>query len=852
MPYRVNAVPSRWDAPFDLGILFCMSICRRSDRAGSKDLLSFCARNDSHAGTGRDHASHRSDSIDDYGTRYVDLRHRVDTFWQTASAALTGHRSNTIYGLCESLGLHQLLGDFSRAHHALHWAGLAAKQSVEELFSPLSYTETERANPGGRSTTRRGSGPGSSRLFTGTGWDEVLVLPFHDLPGRICGFLILGRDGDPLNGDVFYRSIPHGCASDLPHESGLFMFDTLDLKPDRRTDGKVFVCSDPILAVQLQARSVYTVCRPLPLVATWRDHKHAPRRVWNNLTTKNLLCFGPNRTHTFRDALASGTAVGEYRPRTRGLHPELGMLHDVRRSARPVLEAIRDELWQQNPSQARAWVDSLSLSEAQWADLQHLAGEGFWDCIDDTPAVRRVTVAGKTIVETATGWALAKGNRSLCNAKIRIQEIATLADGRQWISGVAVLAGESHSFDASLADVDRRGLLPIIRDKLLKRGGEILVYDRHWAKLGWDIAIAFQSPQLVERPDRVGWSVSTRAFHFPRFRIQQAGSNAVVDERMFNDDPLPCANLLAPLTEAYLATSPVRRPDAEVAIFWALIACLLDGLLSGRHGRPKQGILLAGESATEIGVALAAEFGCLCPVVPSRWSDTDLQAWLARQAQAHDVPPLLRLHGGRGREALWNWLGGLGERHCILPTNRWAARSLSTQRRWHVIESRQRVPRIWSPVDIRADILSGYLKELARHTCCLPPGNKPQVIRLIDHLATWYEERGGDAGEVRRAKSVLTPAQSINPATVFGEMLEMIRRQRDRGDKSLRSVLDDTGRGADVSLSAFEAFLRRLDCPHPDWSAIQDDAEVSGLHIRTDGLEGQTVWHVTDLRAAAG
>ncbi len=792
------------------------------------------------------------ESADSYLTQHIGLRRRVDHFWKTASANLNEYRSDAVYGLCESLGLHHILGDFSRAHFALRWAGLANKQSVEELFTPQSYVATERANPGSRSTTRRGSGPGSSRIFIGIGWGEVLVLPFFDLPGRICGFLFVGRDADPLKGDIFYRSFNYGCASDLPRESGLFMFDTLDAKPDRTMDGKVFVCSDPILAVQLQARSVYEFCQALPLVATWRDHKHAPRWVWDNLPTKNLHCFGPNRTHAFRDALATGAAVGEMKTKVEWPDSAIQNLKHVRRSSLPVLEAIHNELRRQKPSQARAWVGSLGLTEAQRADLRDLSGEDWGSCLDDGPLVRRVTVAGKTIVETAAGWTLAKSNRLVCNARIRVQEIATLADGRQWITGVAWLGDQSIPFDAALADVDRRGLLPVVRDCLLKKGAGVLVYERSWATLGWEIAIGLQSPTFVAKPDRVGWNATTRSFHFPKFRIQQSREDVIVPENMVSDGPLPCAHLSAPSTEAYLSTASARRPNAETAVFWALTACLADGLLSGRHGRPKQGILLAGDSAAEIGVALARELGCLYLDVPSRWSNADLQAWLSRQTQAHDAPAVLQMDGGRGREAVWNWLGGLGEKHCILPTNRWAALSLSTQRRWHVIETRHHVPRIWSPAEVRTEILSGYLADLARRSCWLPPSREPQVVRLVGDLARWYGERGGDAGEVRRAKSVLTPAQSIDPAVVFGEMLEMIRRQRDRGDKSLRSVLHDAGGKEVLSVDGFEQFLRGQDAPSPDWPAIQYGAAASGLHIRTERPEDQTVWHVTERRAVAG
>lgn len=792
------------------------------------------------------------ESADAYLTQHMGLRRRADDFWKTASANLNEYRSDAVYGLCENLGIHHILSDCSRAHFALRWVGLATKQSVEELFAPQSYVAAERVNHGDRRTLRRGSGPGSSRLFVGIGWDEVLVLPFNDQPGRISGFLFVGRDADPLKGDVFYRSLHYGSSSDLPHESGLCMLDTIDAKPDRLMDGKVFVCSDPLLAVRLQARSVWEFCQPLPLAATWRDHKHAPRWVWNNLPTSNLVCFGPTRTHAFRDALATGAAVGALKTKVEWPDSAIQNLKYVRRSSRPVLEAIRDELWRQKPSQARAWMESLGLTEAQRGDLKELAGERWENCLDDGPLVRRVMVAGKTIVETVAGWTLAKNNRLVCNARIRVQEIATLSDGHQWITGVALLDGHSIPFDAALAEIDRRGLLPVVRDCLLKRGAGVLIYDRSWATLGWELAIALQPPTFVSRPDRVGWNGSTRSFHFPKFRVRQSRENVIVPENMVSDGPLPFNCLQSPLAGESFSTSSAHHPDAETAIFWALTACILDSLLSSRDRRSKQGILLAGDSAAEIGVAVATELGCLSLDVPSRWSNSDLQGWLSKQTQAHDAPPVIQMDGGRGREAVWNWLGGLGEKHCVLPTNRWAALSLSSQHRWHVIESRHSVPRTWSPAEVRTEILPGYLADLARRSCWLPPSREPQVLRLIRDLATWYEERGGDAGEVRRARTVLKPAQTIDPATVFGEMLGMIRRQRDRGDKSLRSVLSDDGGESVLSVDGFEEFLRRQDAPSPDWPAILDGAAASGLHIRTDGPEGQTVWHVTDLRAAAG
>lgn len=785
-----------------------------------------------------------SRAVDAYVGHHLSLRQRARSFWQKASADLPYDRTLAIRNLCYAMAIEEVLDRPVWKTSGSRWIGSTTCQAVEDLFHPASYQTTDRMNRDGQSTPRRGSGPGASRLFVGEGWDQVMVLPFQDLPGRICGLLIVGRAGDPQAGDVIYRSLPLGASTDVPHEAGMLMLDTLSLRPEARWGGKFFACGDPLLALRMQAEHLRDGSQPLPIVATWRDDKSASHRVWQNLPTRQFICFGARCDgRVLQNGLDADADVGcfENTHRLLSKHP-MQRLYQVKRSARPVLETLCQELNRLDVSRARALFRPLVFTPGQRLQFQETAGESLLARCGDDSLVRRVMVGAKTITETGHGWFLEPGGRQITNGVIRIQEIATVAADRQLVSGTVRLADATCPFVVPLAEVDRRGLLPVIRDTLLAQHAAILVYDRSWSRLAWDVALAFQQPQFVARRHRVGWNNEAHAYLFPGFRIERGGRVDVSPDTVIADSPVPFAKLLPPGERLYVSLVEAHPLKSEVSLFWALVACVLHNLLAPELRRPRVGVLLEGRATQEIGRALVMALGCLRLDIPTRRSGADLESWLDSQASAHDVPPLFDLAGGRGRQGLDGWLTSLGEKNCILPVDWWSARSLSTQRRWHVLRTDQAVPRNWSPSVVDTDILPTYLRGLAWRSFVLSPGNQPLLMQILNDLAEWYGEQGGQSAAVRSARTVLTIASATCPADEFLQLLEAVRDlpHTSRVDKA---VVSEADRAIVLSTPGFDELLGELHAPPLDWPAIEAELIPRGLRVSVE-QDATHLWRI--------
>ncbi len=160
------------------------------------------------------------------------------------------------------------------------FVGVAKCTDIQNLFHPGSYAVQPRSNRDGKTSPRRGGGPGRSRLFSGEDWDDALVIPFQDLPGRICGFLMIGRKGDPQAGDIFFKAANLQPSSVPLREAGLGMLDALEDGAVEPFGDTLFVFGDPIVGLHLQGRTFKMHCQPLPIVLSFYGPGAQTRAAW--------------------------------------------------------------------------------------------------------------------------------------------------------------------------------------------------------------------------------------------------------------------------------------------------------------------------------------------------------------------------------------------------------------------------------------------------------------------------------------------------------------------------------------------------------------------------------------------
>ena len=121
------------------------------------------------------------------------------------------------------------------------------------------------------------------KIFPGVGWGEVLVIPYYDMPGRICAFYFIGRGGRPEDRRFCVpRIFSQGYLAHGNVEAGLAGLDTIE-NAYGRYNGCVLALADPFNALQLQMRHLHISLRPLPIV-TWYDGKsERTQRTWQLL-----------------------------------------------------------------------------------------------------------------------------------------------------------------------------------------------------------------------------------------------------------------------------------------------------------------------------------------------------------------------------------------------------------------------------------------------------------------------------------------------------------------------------------------------------------------------------------------
>ena len=171
-------------------------------------------------------------------TKKAEFRKRVMAFWNAARAST--HDSG------------------STGPRSVDWA--SPRRDARSGMAP-SRRSVHRSLHGHR---RRGAAPaerpelpvqdrrnefreyGWTPLFSGRGWRDLLVVAYHDVPGRVSGFMLVGREANWPDDFVFLQAVTHQTGTSFA--MGVLMFEAT-LAMHREFGSAVFVVEDPVLAV---------------------------------------------------------------------------------------------------------------------------------------------------------------------------------------------------------------------------------------------------------------------------------------------------------------------------------------------------------------------------------------------------------------------------------------------------------------------------------------------------------------------------------------------------------------------------------------------------------------------------
>lgn len=715
--------------------------------------------------------------VESYVDQHIQHRCAVMQFWATAQEAFQTPDLQDVRGPLARLGPGLLEGQ--RLIKVRRWLGVATKESLEELYHPLSYATVIKMTTGGSPRSRRQSGPGASRLFKGLGWEKVLLLAACDLPGRICGFLMIGRDGDPAKGDIIFRTAPSMPPRSGTSESGVLLSDCFFQFPDKlsakRWPGIRFIGLDYLSVLKLQLHHVSLGNRPFPLATTFQDDRHGPVHCWDAAPRGSLLFFSeedPQRAVT--TASTVGGQVGQTGSRCEVCRDQTYLFHIYRQRKRGLV-AIAEDLARMPFQQAVQRYHALPISVTQRRQLLSELSPEIADFITENGVRQSVQVMGHVIEQCADGLVDRTTGRHLVNALIRIHEICGDRSKGQILFGTVRIQGEETVFALPQAEVAESSFLAALQVSLHRRSRAPLIYHKRAHELIWSAILAFHKPVVSQGRVSVGWCAEAEQFRFPRFQVSSGeireGSPLEGLER-----PTPCRDWRADRTPESLNIALHDLEEDAQCVFWALFAVVVQQLIASKVGWPKRGLIIHGAAAQDLVLGMARGFGLLCPSYPDYQSTDDQVDWLERQSREHDVPCLLDLRGGRGRDGIRRWVQGIGDKPGLLLLPEELGVTLTQQKRFDSFDLPQRngPARNWRCPNLPSELVAHYLADLLERNFVLSTRESRPIVRVLDDIQRWATGRGISFGaRLRFASFGLTSAADIVAVTNNSRAVEL-------------------------------------------------------------------------------
>jgi hypothetical protein len=701
--------------------------------------------------------------------RILLARTRALDFWKNAS-------SRPISG---SLDVATLVGQFG-------WRCRAPQErraeTVGSLYGWSSSSDLEALNPYGES-------PHDFSFRDATsGWGDCLILPFHDLPGRICGMLAIGKKEGKV--EYYYKRLnvsgpdSRGGTHSPVIEAGLCMHP-LAVFSGRRWHYRMIATRNAELAIRLQCMQLENDPMPLPL-AIWQNNRYG--RLAQKISTNNSWSQLYRRRVTFWMPEPCGVTMAEAIKRNAYVStcsPPGGIDWDTYLGFRHP-EDITASIFNVSKGWNRALCEAL-LKMEEWQLEEFLADmeeSGVVPGSLDLPAqikaiidkhvegpsrLKTVSFRGMTIMSQDDSWYRLSGKNKpelISDASLEITHaIHQPNEGRIVYKGFIGYHGEKIPFAAPQNDIQNYAM-SFVRETLLKNRKGIITFPGGYDSIGLHIAMQFSKPEYVTGLDRTGWDEVSRKFVFPSFSISLGGGVETHDRSFFLEGS-PCWDWKEP--------NGVSAADAELipgALGWALTAAIASSFVAKSiPGWTQQSIGLRGIGAMQAARQVVSHYGSkfikIGPAIRSRKMAAPLAA-------RHDMPSYIEnppAEGGGTLESATSFLKWLtsSSPNAFVPLNNWQGLSKMMDEEWLAIRCQQPINVTQLSVEGMANVIANYLKDLCSRYLELPD-DESQVLSVLQDMKGFLS-KNSIPNKLDEAVGLLMGCSSSGRCDAFAEML---------------------------------------------------------------------------------
>jgi hypothetical protein len=686
-----------------------------------------------------------------YTTNRIEPRQRALAFWQRAQQHFSGGESSTIRGFQHQLGLRSTVTE-----HLL--IGSASIQAVRSLLHPSAEGDKKR----------------KTHYFKGKHWGDVLVFPFWDLPGRLCGFLFIGRSLTAPH-DFIYRMAPEFSQMGrrpAPMEAGLAMLPAALLSSADFGHDTLFVMDDPLLALRLQFRWLRANLVPAPIVVIYADNQFQTMRVWDWCPRTEVLFWSPQLNGRLLAAARRANAqISTLHMSPQSLESNLhhwsaaGWLRAIRRARQPWHNVLQKVLRQLPDARAEELLLSMGLPDAEQHAFATTCDTDLRQRLErilvDRPQARQIVYGRHRVIERDNSWYLDNG-RQICNFVVRIERILQTDAGRTYYRGVVCCEGKTAPFLERADFVDKRGLWSWCRGHIVRHGLGIPIFNIGWCRHALELALRFCPPQLVSGVDRIGWDEMRQQFSFPTFAITRTGTVVHDHPGLFSDPSVPGKLLKPPEALGTREVEALSARNDETRILFAATAAVAANIVAPAVNAKPMGTILDGVGAQGIGRMAAAYLGCpeIQQPTPDELGNVPY-SWprIVSLVDCTLQPFLPWLHAAPGQTIL-----------LLAPE---AAKVLGIRRQWNTIRCDRRLGSMQLVNDAAIKILPAYLHDLCkRHLQLASPPDS--VHSFLDDMADWLSREYGIDPWVVKAAGTVLESPKLTAATCVIELVHRL------------------------------------------------------------------------------
>jgi hypothetical protein len=428
-------------------------------------------------------------------------------------------------------------------------------------------------------------------------YKHLLVLPFGEQPGTVCGFNLYKADGLSVK-----ASLHHG-------DRGFWGLEVLGAP----LPANLIISPDVLDSLRRHVRHLSSHKRPLPLIAMDRGTEDVNTAAWSGVPTTAVL-WSPARTlSVFAKASYAEIAVSHH-PANNQVSPYL--FEKIRRDAKPWRVALVDWISSLKPPQIRLLVANWGTTHPRLVEaLEEGLPEPIWEVVQDSlnpqQIERRLTIRGIDYIENGGAWYVLKGRSGRVKTRlptlvspyvIRLDEVLCrrdMTDDRDaWYHGRII--GRNKKVVPFYIRSDYRHRIDNRLNAIAMRAGlQSAVLPSTKATPSnyplFDLAMAFSKPKLLPAYPRVGWSEEDNAVILPGWMVRRDGSVEAYHRMRSPETPIPRAyrNELDDDPAIWDAVSTYRECST---LFWSIGMFAIASLIRQRLSHAPGGLAIRSPS----------------------------------------------------------------------------------------------------------------------------------------------------------------------------------------------------------------------------------------------------------------